>query len=207
MLLLFQCRKCGKFFCRSKHYTASVSDICCVKIINPCFIFYRNSKYACKDISYSHFNLVLLKVKFLSYFKFMQTVAQTHFSHSKADFCEMLPDTLLFREYLFADSYNFREQVHFWKKKTPAPVRKQTANQRSKCIQFSISLLQVLYKGHHLLRQYIIPGLLNCSSEIYLKIFLRFLLAPAVYITLYFIYQIPVSFLLQLHLLNILCQL
>jgi len=23
----------------------------------------------------------------------MQTVAQTHFSHSKADFCEMLPDT------------------------------------------------------------------------------------------------------------------
>ena len=137
----------------------------------------------------------------------MQTVAQTHFSHSKANFCEMLPDTLLFREYLFADSYSFRGQVHFWNKKTPAPVRKQTANQRSKCIQFSISLLQALYKGHHLLRQYIIPGLLNCSSEIYLKIFLRFLLAPAVYITLYFIYQIPVSFLLQLHLLNILCQL
>ena len=140
MLLLFQCRKCGKFFCLSKHYTASVSNICCVKIITPCninrqrilmipcFIFYRNSEYACKDISYSHFNLVLLKVKFLSYlcfwvifflsyFKFMQTVAQTHFSHSKADFCEMLPDTLLFREYLFADSYSFRGQVHFWKKK------------------------------------------------------------------------------------------
>ena len=79
MLLLFQCRKCGKSFCRSKHYTASVSNICCVKIINPCFIFYRNSKYACKDISYSHFNLVLLKVKFLSYFKFMQTVAKLIF--------------------------------------------------------------------------------------------------------------------------------
>ena len=26
----------------------------------------------------------------------------------------MLPDTLLFREYLFADSYSFRGQVHFW---------------------------------------------------------------------------------------------
>ena len=49
----------------------------------------------------------------MSYFKFMQTVAQTHFSHSKADFCEMLPDTLSFREYLFADSYSFRGQVHF----------------------------------------------------------------------------------------------
>jgi len=60
----------------------------------------------------------------------MQTVAQTHFSHSKADFCEMLPDTLSFLEYLFADSYSFRGQVHFWNKKTPAPVRKQTANQR-----------------------------------------------------------------------------
>ena len=47
----------------------------------------------------------------------------------------------------------------------------------------------------------------NSSYEIYLKIFLRPLLAPAVYITLYFIVQIPVSFLLQLHLLNILCQL
>ena len=91
MVLLFQCRKCGKFFCRSKHYTASVSNIYCVKIITPCninrqrilmipcFIFYRNSKYACKDISYSHFNLVLLKVKFLSYFKFMQTVTKLIF--------------------------------------------------------------------------------------------------------------------------------
>ena len=70
MLLLFQCRKCGKFFCRSKHYTASVSNICCVKIITPCninrqrilmipcFIFYRNSEYVCKDISYSPFNLI-----------------------------------------------------------------------------------------------------------------------------------------------------
>ena len=70
MLLLFQCRKCGKFFCRSKHYTASVSNICCVKIITPCninrqrilmipcFIFYRNSEYTCKDISYSPFNLI-----------------------------------------------------------------------------------------------------------------------------------------------------
>ena len=38
---------------------------------------------------------------------------EAHFSHSKADFCEMLPDTLLFREYLFADSYSFRGQVHF----------------------------------------------------------------------------------------------
>ena len=98
MLLLFQCRKCGKFFCRSKHYTASVSNICCVKIITPCninrqrilmipcFIFYRNSEYACKDISYSPFNLIsfiltqsMLKVKFLGYFKFMQIVAQTSF--------------------------------------------------------------------------------------------------------------------------------
>ena len=26
----------------------------------------------------------------------------------------MLPDTLLFREYLFADSYSFRGQMHFW---------------------------------------------------------------------------------------------
>ena len=59
-------------------------------------------------VSYTH-----LKSSFLSYFKFMQTVAQTHFSHSKADFCEMLPDTLSFREYLFADSYSFRGQVHF----------------------------------------------------------------------------------------------
>ena len=46
----------------------------------------------------------------------------------------------------------------------------------------------------------------NSSSEIYLKIFRRSFFAPAVYITLYFIYQIPVSFLLQLHLLNTLCQ-
>ena len=90
MVLLFQCRKCGKFFYRSKHYTASVSNIYCVKIITPCninrqrilmipcFIFYRNSKYACKDISYSHFNLVLLKVKFLSYF-----VKTQRFCHHK----------------------------------------------------------------------------------------------------------------------------
>ena len=43
--------------------------------------------------------------------------------------------------------------------------------------------------------------------EIYMKIFLRSFFAHAVYITLYFIYQIPVSFPLQLHLLNTLCQL
>lgn len=65
--LFFQCRKCGKFFCRSKHYTASVSNICCVKIITPCninrqrilmipcFIFCRNPEYACKHISHSPF--------------------------------------------------------------------------------------------------------------------------------------------------------
>ena len=89
MLLLFQCRKCGKFFCWSKHYTASVSNICCMKIITPCninrqrilmipcFIFYRNPEYACKHISHSPFNsfsfiltLEMLKVKFLSYFDF-----------------------------------------------------------------------------------------------------------------------------------------
>ena len=80
MLLLFQYRKCGKFFCRSKHYTASVSNICCVKIITPCninrqrilmipcFIFYRNSEYACKDISYSPFNLISF---ILTYFHIM----------------------------------------------------------------------------------------------------------------------------------------
>ena len=80
MLLLFQCRKCGRFFCRSKHYTASVSNICCVKIITPCninrqriqmipcFIFYRNSEYACKDISYSPFNLISF---ILTYFHIM----------------------------------------------------------------------------------------------------------------------------------------
>ena len=68
--LFFQCRKCGKFFCWSKHYTASVSNICCVKIITPCninrqrilmipcFIFYRNPEYACKHISHSPFNSI-----------------------------------------------------------------------------------------------------------------------------------------------------
>ena len=97
MLLLFQCRKCGKFFCRSKHYTASVSNICCVKIITPCninrqrilmipcFIFYRNPEYAGKHISHSPFNsfsfiltLTMLKVKFLSYFDFSKIL----FSHT-----------------------------------------------------------------------------------------------------------------------------
>ena len=97
MLLLFQCRKCGKFFCRSKHYTASVSNICCVKIITPCninrqrilmipcFIFYRNPEYACKHISRSPFNsfsfvltFAMLRVKFLSYFDFSKIL----FSHT-----------------------------------------------------------------------------------------------------------------------------
>lgn len=97
MLLLFQCRKCGKFFCWSKHYTASVSNICCMKIITPCninrqrilmipcFIFYRNPEYACKHISRSPFNLFsfiltlsMLKVKFLSYFDFSKIL----FSHT-----------------------------------------------------------------------------------------------------------------------------
>ena len=97
MLLLFQCRKCGKFFCWSKHYTASVSNICCMKIITPCninrqrilmipcFIFYRNPEYAGKHISHSPFNsfsfiltLTMLKVKFLSYFDFSKIL----FSHT-----------------------------------------------------------------------------------------------------------------------------
>ena len=102
MLLLFQCRKCGKFFCRSKHYTASVSNICCVKIITPCninrqripmipcFIFYRNSEYACKHISHSPFNSIyfiltwhMLKVKFLSYFELSQKgfLTLSHYRH------------------------------------------------------------------------------------------------------------------------------
>ena len=101
MLLLFQCRKCGKFFCWSKHYTASVSNICCMKIITPCninrqrilmipcFIFYRNPEYAGKHISHPPFNsfsfiltLTMLKVKFLSYFEFVQTIC-TNFFHKQ----------------------------------------------------------------------------------------------------------------------------
>ena len=73
------------------------------KIDIPCFAWNSQAEQG----------LLFFKAKSLSYFKFMQTVAQTHFSHSKADFCEMLPDTLSFREYLFADSYSFRGQVHF----------------------------------------------------------------------------------------------
>ena len=103
MLLLFQCRKCGKFFCRSKHYTASVSNICCVKIITPCninrqiilmipcFIFYRNPEYTCRHI-FSPFNLiyfiltcVMLKVKFLSYFsRLYPLLGQIRASQKKA---------------------------------------------------------------------------------------------------------------------------
>ena len=101
MLLLFQCRKCGKFFYWSKHYTTSVSNICCLKIITscdvnrqrilmiPCFIFYRNPEYAGKHISHSPFNsfsfiltLTMLKVKFLSYFEFVQTIC-TNFFHKQ----------------------------------------------------------------------------------------------------------------------------
>ena len=150
---------------------------------------------------------MLLKVKFLNYFKFMQTVAKLIFLIQKQISVKCFQILCCFVNTFLQIRIVSADKCISERKKTPAQVRKQTANQRSKCIQFSISLLQALYKGHHLLRQYIIPGLLNCSSEIYLKIFLRSLLAPAVYITLYFIYQIPVSFLLQLHLLNILCQL
>ena len=38
---------------------------------------------------------------------------EARFSRSKVDFRETLPETLLFRECLFADSYNLHGQVHF----------------------------------------------------------------------------------------------
>ena len=93
MLLLFQCRKCGKFFCRSKHYTTFVPNICCLKIITscninrqrifmiPCSIFDGNPEYGCEHIFHSPFNSIyfiltqsMLKVKFLSYSQFSKNV-------------------------------------------------------------------------------------------------------------------------------------
>lgn len=82
MLLLFQCRKCGKFFCRSKHYTASVSNICFVKIIAPCninrqrilmipcFIFYRNSELCVPGSYYAQKNRIAYLQASLSFLLF-----------------------------------------------------------------------------------------------------------------------------------------
>ena len=108
MPLTYPLNKYLTSFCSIAYFCVTASRTC-----SPIFRFFLYIHY--KRIVHKYAMRFFRQTKVHLYEDFDY---EAHFSRSKADFREMFPNTLLFREYLFAGSYSFnnkrRELSFYW---------------------------------------------------------------------------------------------